>query len=156
MPSLVKYALRYAALGLPVFPCIPGDKRPLTPHGFKDASTDPDVIAAWWQRWPDANVAAPTGVLFDVVDVDSLDALAALEVALGMPDELFDDHLGIANTPHGWHFLRPVSGRGNGANVIVPGVDYRGDGGYVVLPPSRTDAGTYTWAELPTFRAGEA
>ena len=36
--------------GIPVFPCVPGGKRPLTAHGFQDASADPDVINFWWRR----------------------------------------------------------------------------------------------------------
>jgi hypothetical protein len=46
------------------------DKKPLTAHGFKDASTDPATIAAWWQQWPDALVGVPTGDRFVVLDVD--------------------------------------------------------------------------------------
>ena len=54
---------------LPVFPC-DNDKRPFTAHGFKDASTDPDVIRRWWTRWPSALIGVPTGIKFCVVDVD--------------------------------------------------------------------------------------
>ena len=54
---------------LPVFPC-DNDKRPFTAHGFKDASTDSDVIRRWWTRWPDALIGVPTGIKFCVVDVD--------------------------------------------------------------------------------------
>ena len=45
-------ALRYAELGYPVFPCVSGDKTPLTTHGYKDASTDPDQIDRWWTQKP--------------------------------------------------------------------------------------------------------
>jgi Bifunctional DNA primase/polymerase, N-terminal len=45
-------ALRYANRGIPVFPCSPLDKKPLTPHGFKDATTDEAQIRAWWTQWP--------------------------------------------------------------------------------------------------------
>jgi hypothetical protein len=50
----------YAAAGIPVFPCVPGDKTPLTPHGFKDATTDPTTIAGWCEQYPDANIGSPT------------------------------------------------------------------------------------------------
>src|SRR5262249_31586621 len=46
-------ALRYAAAAWPVFPCVPGEKIPVTRHGFLDASTDPDKINWWWSRNPD-------------------------------------------------------------------------------------------------------
>ena len=48
-------ALRYARANWPVFPCIPGEKVPATPHGFLDATTDPDKITWWWSRGPDRN-----------------------------------------------------------------------------------------------------
>ena len=48
--DLLAAALRYAAVGWPVFPCKPDSKEPATIHGFKDATTDPAVIEAWWRR----------------------------------------------------------------------------------------------------------
>src|ERR1022692_3212452 len=47
--ELAGAAAGYIAVGWPVFPCKPGSKEPDTAHGFKDASTDPDVISAWWR-----------------------------------------------------------------------------------------------------------
>ena len=72
IPPLRDAALHYAELGYPVFPCAPGDKVPLTAHGFQDASSDPALVTAWWRRWPDANLGMPTGRPsgVDVVDVD--------------------------------------------------------------------------------------
>jgi len=52
--SLLAAALDDARRGIPVFPCHPADKRPLTRNGFKDATTDEQQIRAWWQQWPDA------------------------------------------------------------------------------------------------------
>jgi hypothetical protein len=64
-------ALRYAAADWPVFPCIPGEKVPVTRHGFLDATTDPDKITWWWSRGPERNVAIATGAPGpDVLDVD--------------------------------------------------------------------------------------
>ena len=65
-------ALGYAAQGLYVFPIKPRGKTPLTNHGFKDASTDPEQIRAWWTRWPDANIGITTGKAsgFWVLDLD--------------------------------------------------------------------------------------
>ncbi|MBC8450731.1 bifunctional DNA primase/polymerase, partial [bacterium] len=72
MSKLLESALRYAELGYPVFPCTPGGKTPLTPHGFLGATTDTTEIESWWKRTPDANVAMPTAGLL-VVDVDGPD-----------------------------------------------------------------------------------
>ncbi|TDD65406.1 bifunctional DNA primase/polymerase [Jiangella aurantiaca] len=61
----------FAAAGIPVFPCWPGAKEPLTKHGFEDATTHLGQVRDWWRKWPTANVAVPTGApLWDVVDVD--------------------------------------------------------------------------------------
>lgn len=59
-----------AVAGVPVFPCLPGGKRPLTEHGFHDATTDLEQIVAWWQKHPTANLAVPTGAASGVMVVD--------------------------------------------------------------------------------------
>jgi hypothetical protein len=73
--STVYEALRLARRGISVFPCknLPGhddDKKPLTDHGFKDASADPAQVREWWRKNPDALVGVPTGDKFVVVDCD--------------------------------------------------------------------------------------
>ena len=69
-PTL-RQALAYARRGWPVFPCQPGQKIPATPHGFRDATTDPDQITGWFTRHPDRNLAIATGAPGpDVLDVD--------------------------------------------------------------------------------------
>ena len=67
--SLCEAALKYASLGYSVFPCVANDKKPLTAHGFKDASTEADTIKAWWARWPRANIGLATKGLL-IVDID--------------------------------------------------------------------------------------
>ena len=77
---MIRSALALAARGFHIFPCRPRDKRPATANGLKDATTDPDIIQAWWQQQPDNNIAIATGPASGifVVDVDGLDAEAAL------------------------------------------------------------------------------
>lgn len=69
---LADAAARFAAAGVPVFPCVPVEKRPLVRRGFYAASTDPGQVVAWWSRWPSANIGIPTGAAsgFEVVDID--------------------------------------------------------------------------------------
>src|SRR4051795_11339272 len=69
-PTLAAAALRYANLGIPVFPCVPGGKQPLTPNGFHDASATVGIVDGWWRRTPDANIGLPTGVAGGVLVVD--------------------------------------------------------------------------------------
>ena len=69
--ELLAAALEWARRGVPVLPVRPAEKAPLTVHGVSDASTDTNLVRAWWARWPGANVAVATGGRgVDVVDVD--------------------------------------------------------------------------------------
>jgi hypothetical protein len=148
---MLKAALAYARRGVPVFPCEPGAKRPLTRDGHWDATKDPHAIVRWWKRWPSANVAVPTGekssvVVLDVdVDDGGPESLARLE-RVGDPVP----KTARARTGGGGlhHFFRYPRGREirNSAGLLGAGLDVRGEGGYVVVPPSRT-RGLYRWVD---------
>jgi hypothetical protein len=148
---LLATALAYAADALPVFPlfeptahgvCSCGyagcrSGHPRTRHGLHDASTDAATIETWWERWPTANIGLRTGTHGGIVavDVDSVDAgLALVELEDGRS-------LGglIVHTGRGYHiwYRNPadVVVR-NSASRVAPGIDVRGDGGYVTAPPS--------------------
>lgn len=147
--ALLNAALWYAdTLQLPVFPLAPGEKRPATAHGFKDASADADQIRAWWKVNPLYNIGIPTGVRFDVFDADGPAGVIALGEYMDGGD--FPPILGLALTPRGRHYFVPVAGMGN-TTALLPQVDYRGQGGYVVVPPSKTPTGTYWWDTPLTF-----
>jgi len=127
-------ALRLARRGISVFPCNQ-DKAPLTSHGFKDASRDPDIIARWWQRWPDALVGVPTGDEFVVLDIDQeheearrwLDAnLCALPATRTHQTRSGGLHLLFA--PHPKFTCS--------AGKIARGIDTRGAGGYIIWWPA--------------------
>jgi hypothetical protein len=137
--SLRKAALHYAQHGFPVFPCGP-DKRPLTVHGFKDATTDAAQIKKWWNDYPSALIGMPTGepTGIDVLDIDDPDKFKA-ECTLD-----FSGHT-VVKTRKGFHVwferdpAHPVKSRVR----PMPGADTRGDGGYVIVPPSHHDDGAY-------------
>jgi hypothetical protein len=142
-PTLAAAALRYANLGIPVFPCVPGGKQPLTPNGFHDATSVARVVHAWWQRTPDANIGlptgAPTGVL--VVDVDVHPGASGFDAFERARSQGYgNDWAWLVRTPSGGlHAYYPnVRGQEQRSwQVPAAHVDFRGDGGYVIAPPSR-------------------
>jgi hypothetical protein len=141
-------AQSYTQLGMPVFPCEPGGKRPLTAHGLHDASTDPTLVSSWWTRWPNANIGIPTGVAFDVLDADGDEGCDELERLVGCDGIVPGDP--IVWTPNnGLHCYFAPTGLGNRAR-FAPGLDWRGRGGYVIVPPSIGANGlpyTYVWGD---------
>lgn len=143
--ELITAALRYAEFGYPVFPCRRGSKKPITEHGFKDASTDPARIEAWWREHPTANIGiAAEGLL--VVDIDGADSPWP-----GDPDRSADlaSAGAVAQTPRGgrhYLFRRPAGVNWTcSAGRIARGVDVRTDGGYIVAAPSERWQGAYQW-----------
>ena len=150
--DLRTFALEWAHRGRPVFPARL-NKAPYTPNGLLDATTDPEAVQDWWRRWPGANVALRTGepsrlVVLDVDGHEGADALHALERDRGgLPVTT------SVKTPRGGHhfyFEWPGAPVNTTAGAIAPGLDVRADGGYVLVPPSRTEHGKYEWdAEVP-------
>jgi hypothetical protein len=139
-------ALRYALQdGWRVFPLEPGGKRPLAklaPHGVLDATTDPAKIVAWWEHEPNANVGIATGSGLIVLDVDGQDgehALAELEAIDGKLPATLE-----ARTGKGRHLYLAADGLDirNSASKVGRHLDVRGEGGYVVAPPSLHENGS--------------
>lgn len=141
--TLPDAAAAFDAAGVPVFPCAPGEKRPLTEHGFHDASTDPAQIRAWWGRWPAANIGIPTGPAsgIEVVDVDihgDNSGFPALKQARRAG--LIPAWAGLVRSPSGGlHIYFPVEPEREQSSWQAPRahIDFRGAGGYIVAPPSR-------------------
>ena len=166
---LLDAALAYARHGIPVLPvhspaadgscscerpgCERPGKHPRLRHGLTDASVDPRRIEMWWARWPAANVGLRTGVVMDVADVDSPAGWHGLRHLLGGAMPVGPQ---VRTGGGGWHFwFRPL-GHGNRVHLL-PGVDWRGAGGYVVAPPSRhADRTTYYWVTGPDAEPPEA
>lgn len=151
--ALASAAHWYATNGIPVFPCQYGGKKPATRNGFKAATTNLDQVDYWWKENPQYNIAIPTGVLFDVIDIDHPTAAWRRlrdEIDTG---ELPNPGL-ITHTPRGIHLYIPAAPETGNATNVYPGIDYRGTGGYVLAPPSRIDSayshapGRYRWAGM--------
>lgn len=141
---MLEAALIYASWGWHIHPLRPGDKRPLLADWPRRATTDPARIRRWWQRWPRANIGlacGPSGLLAVDLDVkNGVDGLAAWE-ALAAELGIGEAGTPASDTPSGGrHLLFALAEgtpAGNTAGRLAPGIDTRGDGGYIVLPPSR-------------------
>jgi len=131
LTGIVQHAEELAAAGVPVFPCR-ADKKPATPHGFKDAVLDPDAVTALWRRYPGPLIGVPTGEAsgLDVLDIDPRHG--------GHKWWFAHSHLIPATRMHrtgggGLHvFFRHAEPVRNSESKIAPGIDTRGQGGYCV------------------------
>lgn len=148
-------AITYIKQGFAVIPLEVKGKRPLTAHGVKDATMDPVIVQSWWDKWENANIGIATGQVSGglcVIDMD-VDENKGLDGWRTLRD--WQDKHGIiapswlCKTGRGgyhYYFLsnEPIQNR----VAVIPGVDVRGDGGYVVAPPSVHPNGTaYEWDE---------
>lgn len=164
--TLREWAAYYAERGWAVCPCGPRTKIPLTEHGFKDATTTTATIAAWWTRWPNANIAVATGTTSGVwvIDIDCkedvnkttgeitmLDGFAAFDALTAQHGPLPSSY--IAQSGSGgkhYFFTMPTDGTEirSSASKIGPGIDVRASGGYVILSPSIHPNGkAYRWID---------
>jgi hypothetical protein len=168
--TMKRAALWYASNGFPVFPlhwptevgcscesrdCNDTGKHPRTLHGFKDATTEPAKVSEWWDKWPKANIGIPTGPGSGllVLDVDprngGVDSLESLIMKHGH----FSDTAEQVTGGGGRHFFFSHFG-GSLPKTLAPGIDLKGDGGYVVVAPSLHRSGTrYQWDGLAGQKA---
>ena len=165
---MIEPALTLARFGFKVFPlhtpdasgacschkdCGSVGKHPRTINGVTGATGDAAQIAQWFEQWPDANIGLATGAdsgVF-VVDVDPRhqgdDTLKRLQEQHGK----FPEKVWASTGGGGWHlYFRhpgfPVKSR---AHALGPGVDVKGEGGYVVAPPSLHASGrAYEWGDF--------
>jgi putative DNA primase/helicase len=158
--SILTAALGYAKRGWYVFPCRPEDKRPLTEHGFKNASLDEGQIREWWTRHPEALIGVDCGRSgLVVIDCDVKNGVDGpgnwLKIAAKAG---FDpaEALHSRTQSGGEHFIFGDSSHGaiaSSAGKLAPGIDIRANGGYVIVPPGQGAVGSYQalgdWAKSP-------
>lgn len=139
-------------------------KHPLSRHGLHDATVDPFEIESAWRRWPRANVGLVTGVGFDALDMDYAVNPETSEVVKNGAIELDDyvdrhgfqwDGIDFETLPMqrtgsgGMQWLFAPAGTRNRAGML-PGIDWRGEDGYIVAPPSLHPCGKhYEWVVWP-------
>lgn len=138
-------AAAYAAAGIAVFPCVSGGKRPLTEHGFHDATTDVNLVGAWWRTHPGANIGIATGHGVDVIDVDVHATGTGFPVLRTLQQENLIAGWGtVVRSPSGGLHLYYPSSPHSEARSWSRGrahVDFRGAGGYIIAPPSVINTG---------------
>lgn len=162
---MIAEALAYAAGGWAIFPlhsvdlsgldvvctcgqagCTSVAKHPRTVNGVKDATTNADQIEAWWRAYPDANIGLATGIVSGiyVVDLDGPEAITAW-AALGLLEGW------VSVTGNGEHHIYALADPLPSTHwKVARGIDTRGDGGYIVAPPSLHRSGRrYAWRSHP-------
>lgn len=166
--ELAIWALNYASFGFAVLPlhsaqqderctcrrpdCQSVGKHPIPPNGLHAATRDPEVIASWWREYPGANLGIQTGrdSGLVVVDVDPRhggeESLAEIQARFGP----FPRTPEVITGGAGRHLFFRHPGNADISNATAlggyPGIDLRGDGGYVVAVPSVHQSGrTYEW-----------
>lgn len=155
--QLLDAALAYARRGWAVFPCNAA-KKPYTDNGVLDATTDEAQIRAWWSTFPKANIGFDVGGAgLMVVDLDPNHSMAELEQNVGpLPQTL----LRQATPRGGEHLFFELAERevvSPSTSKIADHVDVRSFHSYVLLAPSRTADGAYTWVSegKPAYRTDE-
>ena len=170
MSLLRDAALGYAERGWRVFPlhgivngtctcggsyCSSAGKHPLVRRGLYEATTDVGKIEDWWRRWRSANVGIATGAVSGIVVIDVDLPTAFRSMARLMEHELPTTLTGLTGGG-GVHLvygsddevLGNSAGRLPGIEDELPGIDLRGNGGYIVGPPSlHRSAGSYGWLD---------
>jgi Bifunctional DNA primase/polymerase, N-terminal/Primase C terminal 1 (PriCT-1) len=151
MSQLHAAALSLARLGCAIFPCQPRDKTPACRNGFKDATINPAHIDTWWEACPDLNIGIATGTPsgFFVLDIDNDKdgeaSLRKLEEAYGALPPTVESVTGKGR--HCYFRQGEYGPVGCSRDQIGPGLDIRGDGGYVIAPPSiHPNGGVYRWS----------
>lgn len=148
--TVLDAALRYLDRGWSVIPIdwktdVEHAKKPLLHwKEFQDRHPSHNEIQSWWKKWPKALIGGITGKISGrlVIDVDSKEALVTLQEKY-LPEI---HEVPIVSTPRGgkhFHYTY-VDGIGS-KNGIIEKIDVKCDGGYVILPPSANERGTYTW-----------
>lgn len=147
LSTIGKAAIAYAQAGFAIFPLQPRSKEPFEgSHGFKDATTNVNRVYMWWRKCPDANIgmamgAASGGVFAVDVDdnhegseIDGSDSLIEWEEANGELPRTREHVTGSGGVHMLYRCPSGVSVRSTGD--VIPSVQIKADGGYIVMPPS--------------------
>lgn len=146
MHNLKAAALKYASMGFSVIP-VGKDKKPITKwEPYQKQKADKEQINEWWTKHPEAGVAIVTGAIsgLSVVDIDTAEGEALLKEKIG------EVKCPTALTPGGGKHLYFQDFGASNKTGFIPGVDFRGEGGYIIAPPSPGPNGSdkmYAWVK---------
>jgi hypothetical protein len=152
-PQMVDHALELAACAWEIFPCRPTGpqaKSPLTLHGHHDATMDPDVIKAWWLRWPRAMIGAAVPDSLLVLDIDPRNG-GELEQLIALVGDLPPTLTVWSGRNDGGQHLYYQRPAGPLTSTRLPqGIDLKVNG-YCIVPPSIHPATglPYRWDDRP-------
>src|SRR5262249_42608976 len=149
MSTMHDAALKLAKKGLAVFPCQPRGKEPACDTGLHAATTDVERINRWWRAVPDLNIGVATGTASGVfvLDIDGEDGEGSLLKLEGVHSALPPTVEAITGKGRHYYFLTGNRKISNSVGQIGIGLDIRGDGGYVIAPPSIHPSGRpYAWS----------
>ena len=165
--SNLEYAIYYSGLGWGVFPahtirngkcscssknCKSPGKHPMTRNGLKAATTDRSLILKWWNENPDANIAIRAGQESGLIalDIDTKsNGFESLEVLENTFEEVPETLTAVTGSKGNHIFFKHPGKHIKTRAGIQEGVDFRGDGGYVIAAPSLHISGDpYYWVDI--------
>jgi hypothetical protein len=133
-----QWAIYYRQQGLSIFPV--KEKMPLVKwKEFQGRLANEEEIGSWWSQWPEADIGCVTGRITNrlVLDIDGDEGRASISgKALPVCPSV------RTRRGHQYHFRYPAGLSKSTLAGILPGVDVRGEGGYVKMPPSKCTDGT--------------
>ncbi|SDQ21771.1 bifunctional DNA primase/polymerase [Leucobacter chromiiresistens] len=157
--TLADAAVAYAQAGIPIFPCVPGEKNPLIKRGFHRATTDLRQVRRWWRRTPEANIGIATGRGVEVLDVDvhAIGTGFPLLRTLHRSGQISGWAQAVRSPAGGIHLYYPTDPAREQRSWArgTAHLDFRGLGGYIIAPPSivTTDHGPRRYELIATGRS---
>lgn len=136
----LQWAIYYRQQGLSVFPV--REKMPLVKwKEFQERCASEEEIKAWWAQWPEADIGCVTGKITSrlVLDIDGPEGRASVDGKVIPVTPSVRTRRGIQ-----YHFkwCGDLVSKTTLAGIL-PGVDVRGQDGYVKMPPSKCSDGTF-------------
>lgn len=144
-PNIKNQALSLREMGWSVIP-VDSNKKPLVKwEEYQKRIASIDEIEAWFEQWPNANIGVVTGSISKLIVVD-------IDPRHGGTNKLFKEF----KTPcsitggGGWHYYFTSDKMIKNRAGVLPGIDIRGEGGFVIAPPSmHSSGGAYQWHISP-------